>query len=93
MKSLCNILFKVDVQLAIGVLKLLIGSFYENVKLKHGITGQPINVPVYVNPTPEDTREIKKIAFPKNISPYVRFLADKNQQKVYVWHGEFRRLP
>lgn len=79
---------KIDAQLATGVLKLLIASFYKNVEVKHYITGEPTKIPIYINPIRQDLIQIKKVAFPKNILPFVRFLADKTSKKVYVWHGE-----
>lgn len=86
--TLTDILFKIDTKLATGVLKLLIASFYKTVEVKHYSTGEPTTIPVYVNPADKDLIEIKKVSFPRNILPYVRFLADKKAKKVYIWHGE-----
>jgi hypothetical protein len=83
-----DILYKKNKKLAIAVLKLL-GIFYKKIQVPHWSTGEPTEVSVYTNPTIEDVKEIKKsYAFPKNILPNVRFLADKNQKRVFIWHGE-----
>lgn len=64
------------------------GSYYGLVVVEHWTTGEPVRVPIYVDPSPEDVVSIKNIKFPPNIIPHVRFLADRYRRKVYVWHSE-----
>lgn len=50
--------------------------------IKPTMYGRTKEVDVFLNPSPSDVKDIKNAG-----STYVRFIADKRNQKLYIWGG------
>ncbi len=70
-------------------IKKIISSFYKQVRTWNPSHSYMHYIDIYQNPTFKDLKIIKEYAtFSSNIAPYVKFLADFIDQKLYVWAGE-----